>query len=76
MADALLAEFRHCHNIVCVELRREGYDVNMPTNNWMLDEIQHLYWNNRNAILYPSVSNTSEYKTSTKESFGNIALHD
>ena len=74
MADALLAEFRHRHNIVCAELRREGYPVDMPIDTWMIDALQNLYFDNRHARLYPSVSNTSEYKQ-TEESFGNIALH-
>ena len=40
----------------------------------MIDALQNLYFDNHHAVLYPSVSNTSEYKQ-TEESFDNIAIH-
>jgi hypothetical protein len=73
MSVALLGERRHRHNQRVAETRRLGYPRIGHYDIWLIEELQLLYLSNRGILLYPNVTNSSQY-ISTNESFDAVAL--
>lgn len=75
MSDCLLAERRHRHNQGCAERRRFGFPTIGHFDTWLIDQLQNLMMENHGFHLYPTWSNSSDYKD-TDESFDTVALHN
>jgi len=73
MSVALLGERRHRHNQRVAELRRLGFPKIGHCDIWLIEELQDLHLLNRGVILYPEVTNSSQY-IETNESFDAVAL--
>jgi hypothetical protein len=80
MSVALLGERRHRHNQKVAEIRRLGYPKISQYDIWLIEEPQFLYLSNHGILLYPNVTNSSQY-ISTNESFDagawqSISVHE
>ena len=73
MSVALLGERRHRHNQRVAETCRLGYPKIGHYDIWLIEELQLLYLSNRGILLYPNVTNSSQYIL-TNESFDAVAL--
>ena len=73
MSVALLGKRRHRHNQKVAEKRRLGFPKIGHHDIWLIEELQILHLSNHGAILYPEVTNSSQY-IGTNESFDAVAL--
>ena len=73
MSVALLGERRHRHNQRVAEMRRLGYPKIGHYDIWLIEELQELHLSNHGVVLYPDVTNSSQY-IKTNESFDAVAL--
>lgn len=73
MSIALLGERRHRQNQRVAEIRRLGYPKIGHYDIWLIEELQLLYHSNHGILLYPNLTNSSQY-ISTNESFDAVAL--
>jgi hypothetical protein len=75
MSVVLLSERRHRQNHHCSERRRAGFPRVGHVDTWELEELQSLVYRNHGFLLYPSLTNSSEYAT-TSETFDTVALQN
>ena len=68
MPVALLGERRHRHNQRVANRCRLGYPKISHYDPWLIEEFRLLYESNRGSLLYPNVTNSSQY-ISMNESF-------
>jgi hypothetical protein len=73
MSVALLGERRHRPNQRVAEIRRLGYPKIGHYDIWLIEELQLLHMSNHGILLYPNVTNSSQY-ISTNEIFDAVAL--
>ena len=69
MADCILAEFRHRHNIRASERHRLGFPRIGHYDTWLTDKLQRLYLHNRGTQRYRGWTCACDYGV-TAESFG------
>ena len=73
MSDRLMAEHRHCYNQGVSERQRRGFPKLGHYDTWLIESLQILVEKNHGRLLYPELSNTSDY-IKTKERFGTVPL--
>ena len=73
MADCLMAEFRHRYNQNVSERRRFGFPKLGHYDTWLAHSLQILCERNHSVLIYPGLSNSSDY-ISTAERHGTAPL--
>lgn len=73
MADCILAEFRHRHNIRASERHRLGFPRIGHFDTWLTDKLQRLYLKNRGIQRHRGWTCACDYGL-TSESFGIVPL--
>jgi len=73
MADCILAEFRHRHNIRASERHRLGFPRIGHFDTWLTDKLQRLYLQNRGIQRHRGWTCACDYGL-TSESFGIVPL--
>ena len=74
MSDALLRERRHRHNHKVSERRRSGFPIIGHYDVWLVELYQNLVRQNHGLLIYPDMSNSSDYEY-TDEKFDTIPIH-
>ncbi|GFH50703.1 hypothetical protein CTEN210_07179 [Chaetoceros tenuissimus] len=74
MSDCLIQERHHRHNHNVSEMRRSGFPQFGHYDTWLVDVLQMLEERNFGHLLYPGLSNSSDY-IQTPESMGTVAVH-
>ena len=72
---ALLRERRHRHNHQVSEKKRLGFARFGHVDTWKIEELQSLVYRNHGILLYPDITSSSEY-TTTSQSFDSVALQN
>ena len=73
MADYLLAERRHRHNLKVSEAKRLAFPCTNHFDSWLTDWLQDLVFKNHGVTLYPGWINARDFG-STEETFGTVPL--